>query len=44
MEKVKLISVENLNFGYGKEKILDNISLNIYKGNHLAIIGSNGGG
>lgn len=44
MKKTKLISVENLNFGYGKEKILDNISLDIYKGNHLAIIGRNGGG
>lgn len=39
-----LISVKNLIFKYGKDNILDNISLNIYKNKNIAIIGRNGGG
>ena len=40
----KLISVKNLNFNYGKDAILSDISLDIYKGKNVAIIGRNGGG
>ena len=40
----KLISVKNLNFSYGKDMVLNNISLDIYKGKIIAIIGRNGGG
>lgn len=39
-----LISVKNLVFKYGKDNILDDISLNIYKNKNIAIIGRNGGG
>lgn len=40
----KLISVKNLNFNYGKDAILSDVSLDIYKGKNVAIIGKNGGG
>ncbi len=40
----KLISVKNLNFNYGKDAILSDVSLDIYKGKNVAIIGRNGGG
>ena len=34
----KLISVKNLNFNYGKDAILSDISLDIYKGKNVVIV------
>ncbi len=39
-----LISIKNLNFSYEKDLVLENISLDIYEKEFLAIIGPNGGG
>lgn len=39
-----IIEVKNVSFSYGKEKILEDISLNIHKGDYLGIVGPNGGG
>ena len=33
----KLISVKNLNFNYGKDAILSDVSLDIYKGKNVTI-------
>jgi zinc transport system ATP-binding protein len=38
------ISIDNLNFSYDKQKILDSISLTVEHKDFLAIIGPNGGG
>lgn len=38
------LSVENLTFNYDKDPILDNITLNIQKGEFIGIFGPNGGG
>lgn len=40
----KLISVNNLEIKYGKDTILKNVNLNIYKGKNIAVLGRNGGG
>ena len=39
-----LINIENLSFSYQKDKVLDNINLQVLKKDFLAIIGPNGGG
>jgi zinc transport system ATP-binding protein len=39
-----LVEVRNLSFGYGREKILDGIDLEIQPRDFLAVIGPNGGG
>lgn len=39
-----LIEVENVTFGYGREVILDEVSLAVRSGDFLAILGPNGGG
>ncbi|MBQ4874914.1 MAG: metal ABC transporter ATP-binding protein [Rickettsiaceae bacterium H1] len=44
MEKNHIIEVKNLNFAFGKLKILENIDLNIRKGEIITIIGPNGSG
>lgn len=39
-----LLEIENLNSGYGDINVLSNISLNIEKGEIIALVGSNGAG
>jgi zinc transport system ATP-binding protein len=39
-----VVHVENLDFMYGRTKILENVSLEISQGEFVAIIGPNGGG
>ncbi len=39
-----LIEIENVTFGYGREVVLDRVSLSIRKSDFLAVIGPNGGG
>jgi len=39
-----VVDIENINFTYHKEKVLDDINLKIYENDFLAIIGPNGGG
>lgn len=39
-----MIKLENISFGYGKNEILHNVSLNIEKGEFAAIAGENGAG
>lgn len=39
-----IIEVKNVSFSYGDEVVLENINLNIHKGDYLGIIGPNGGG
>lgn len=39
-----VVSVENLNFSYGRQQVLRNITFDIKKGEFLAVIGPNGGG
>ena len=43
-EKKPLVSVRDVSFSYGYEQVLENISLDIYPKDYLAIIGPNGGG
>lgn len=38
------ISIENINFGYGEEKVLKNFSLEIPKGKTVALVGQSGSG
>ncbi len=40
----RLLSVKNLTFKYGNDVILQDVSLDIYKGKNVAILGRNGGG
>jgi zinc transport system ATP-binding protein len=40
----KQIEVKNLSFSYGKSVVLEDINLDVYEGDFLAIIGPNGGG
>jgi iron complex transport system ATP-binding protein len=42
--KMKIISLENVSLFREQNKILDNVSLDIYKGEHWALIGHNGCG
>lgn len=39
-----LIAVEDVSFGYGRQKILDGVSLEVREGDFLAVLGPNGGG
>lgn len=41
---MNIIEVKNLNFSYGKEKILNDISFNIKQGDITALLGPNGSG
>ena len=41
---MNIIEIKNLSFSYKNEPILENVSLNIKKGDYLALIGPNGGG
>lgn len=38
----KIVSINNLTFGYDKKLVLDDINLDIYKGDYLGIVGPNG--
>src|SRR4030043_384429 len=42
--KKDILSVKNLNFSYGKKKILDDVSFNGEKGDFISILGPNGAG
>jgi zinc transport system ATP-binding protein len=39
-----IVEVKNVSFAYGDTEVLKDVSLNIHKGDYLAIIGPNGGG
>lgn len=39
-----LVRVQNLNFGYGEERVLDSVSLDINRGEYVGLIGPNGSG
>lgn len=39
-----VIEVEEIVFGYGRERILDDVSITVRRGDFLAILGPNGGG
>lgn len=39
-----LVELKNICAGYGKKRVLENVSLNIYENDFLGIIGPNGGG
>jgi len=41
---MSIIEIKNLSFSYDKQKILENINLNVEERDFLAIIGPNGGG
>ena len=42
--KEPIVAVKNLSTGYDNRKVLENISLNIYPGEFVAIMGDNGSG
>ena len=44
MNRSSIISVKDLSFSYGEQKVLDNINLDVQQGEFLGIIGPNGGG
>ncbi len=39
-----IIEVEGVSFAYNEDLVLENVSLNIHKGDYLGVIGPNGGG
>ena len=39
-----MLSLKNINFYYGKNKILDDVSFNVDKGEIIAVLGSSGSG
>ncbi|MBI4039111.1 metal ABC transporter ATP-binding protein [Candidatus Daviesbacteria bacterium] len=39
-----IIEINNVSFAYGSEEVLENINLQIQKGDYLGIVGPNGGG
>ncbi len=43
-EKIENIKIENLSFSFGEKKILKNISLEIKKGEKVALVGESGAG
>ncbi len=42
--KEKILEVKNLSFSYKEQKVLSNISFDIYKGDYFGILGPNGSG
>lgn len=44
IEKTKLVELKEVSFSYQSEKVLDNISLEVEKGDFLGLIGPNGSG
>lgn len=38
----KILEVKNISFGYGEELILEDVSLDIHKGDYLGLVGPNG--
>jgi len=40
----KIVTVEKLNFSYGKVQVLTDVDMSIHRGEFLAVIGPNGGG
>jgi ATP-binding cassette subfamily F protein 3 len=38
------LSVESANFGYGERTVLQNVSLQVQRGDHVAVVGLNGAG
>lgn len=42
MDKIKTITIENLNKSYGSKKVLTDLSLEVYKGELFGFIGRNG--
>lgn len=43
-EQEAIISLNSVYFSYGKEPVLEDVSLNIYPGDFVAFVGPNGGG
>lgn len=43
-DQKNILEANNISFSYGEEKVLDNISFNIQRGDYFGIIGPNGGG
>ena len=39
-----IVEVKDISFSYGKERVLENISLSVHQGDYLGIIGPNGAG
>lgn len=39
-----VLEVKNLSFKYGNNDVLENVDFNVYKGDYIALIGSNGAG
>ncbi len=39
-----IIEVKDVSFSYGNHKVLENINLNVHKGDYLGVVGPNGGG
>ncbi|HLO03886.1 MAG TPA: ATP-binding cassette domain-containing protein, partial [Symbiobacteriaceae bacterium] len=39
-----LVHVQDLNFGYGDERVLEAVSLDIHRGEYVGLIGPNGSG
>lgn len=44
MNMKKLVSVKNVSFAYGSQPVLENINLDIYRGDYMGIVGPNGSG
>lgn len=40
----KMIDISDISFSYGERKILDNVSLQINRGDRIAVVGTNGSG
>lgn len=40
----KIVEIKNLFFGFGSENVLDDVSLEINRGDYLGVIGPNGSG
>src|SRR5260221_7622525 len=39
-----IIEVKDLSYSYGNHKVLNNVNLNVHRGDYLGVIGPNGGG
>ncbi len=44
VDKLNKLEIENLNFAYGEEKVLDNVSMSFEKGEKYALVGQSGSG